>query len=125
MAGMDPETVDLVIVATATPELVTPATAALVAAELGATRAAALDVSAACTGFVYALAHAYAAIAAGLAQRALVVGAEALSRVTDLDDRGTAILFGDGGGAVTLDRVRDGRVPRVSSSAATARVRTI
>ena len=108
MAGIDPETVDLVIVATATPELVTPATAAPVAAELGATRAAALDISAACTGFVYALAHAYAAIAAGLAQRALVVGAEALSRVTDLDDRGTAILFGDGGGAVTLDRVAAG-----------------
>jgi 3-oxoacyl-[acyl-carrier-protein] synthase-3 len=104
----DPESLDLVVVATATPDFHTPAVAARVAAALGASRAAAYDVSAACTGFVYALTQAYGSIAAGLARRALVVGAEVLSRVTDWDDRGTAILFGDGGGAVTLDRVATG-----------------
>ncbi len=108
MAGLEPASLDLITVATATPELLTPATAARLAALLGATRAAAYDVSAACTGFVYALAQASAAIAAGLAERALVVGAEVLSQATDWDDRVTAILFGDGGGAVTLERVARG-----------------
>lgn len=104
-AGTDPETLDFVLVATVTPDLATPATAALAAAELGATRAAAYDVSAACTGFVYGLAQAYALIASGLAERGVVIGAEILSRAIDWSDRGTAILFGDGGGAAVVERV--------------------
>ncbi len=107
-AGVDPEAVDFVLVATATPDLATPSTAALVAGAIGARRAAACDLSAACTGFVYGLAQAHAFIAAGFAKRGLVIGAETLSRVTDWDDRGTAILFGDGGGAVVVERVREG-----------------
>lgn len=107
-SGTDPSALDFVIVATTTPDLATPATAALVAAELGTARAAAYDVSAACSGFVYGLAQAYAFIASGLAERGLVVGAEILSRATDWEDRGTAILFGDGGGAAVVARVREG-----------------
>jgi 3-oxoacyl-[acyl-carrier-protein] synthase-3 len=107
-AGSDPESLDFVLVATVTPDLATPATAALVAAELGTIRAAAYDVSAACSGFVYGLAQAYALIASGLAERGLVIGAEILSRTIDWSDRGTAILFGDGGGAAVVERVGDG-----------------
>lgn len=107
-AGTDPATLDFVVVATTTPDLATPATAALVAAELGTARAAAYDVSAACSGFVYGLAQAYALIAAGLAERGIVIGAEILSRATDWEDRGTAILFGDGGGAAVVARVNEG-----------------
>jgi len=105
MARRDPAAVELVIVATATPDALTPATAARVAAEIGAAGAAAYDVSAACTGFVYGLAQAYAQIAAGLAGNALVVGVEILSRVTDWRDPGTAILFGDGAGAAVVEPV--------------------
>lgn len=107
-ARTDPASLDFVIVATVTPDLATPATAALVAAELGAPRAAAYDFSAACTGFVYGLAQGYALIASGLAARGLVIGAEILSRSIDWSDRGTAILFGDGGGAAVVERVREG-----------------
>lgn len=107
-AAVSPRELDAIVVATATPDFAAPATAALVAAALGAGRAAAYDISAACTGFVYALAQAHALIAAGMATRALVVGAEVLSQAVDWDDRGTAILFGDGGGAVVLERVREG-----------------
>ncbi len=107
-AGVSAAELDAVLVATTTPDLATPATAALVAAELGADRAAAYDLSAACSGFVYGLAQAYSLIASGLAARTLVVGAEVLTRVTDWNDRGTAILFGDGGGAALLERVRSG-----------------
>ena len=107
-AGTDPESLDFVLVATVTPDLATPATAALVAAELGAAGAAAYDFSAACTGFVYGLAQAYALIASGLAERGLVIGAEILSRTLDWSDRGTAILFGDGGGAAVVERVEEG-----------------
>lgn len=107
-AGTDPAALHFVLVATTTPDLATPATAALVAAELGAGRAAAYDFSAACSGFVYGLAQAYALIASGLAERGVVIGAEILSRATDWQDRGTAILFGDGGGAAVVARVREG-----------------
>jgi 3-oxoacyl-[acyl-carrier-protein] synthase-3 len=107
-ADADPALLDFVIVATVTPDLATPATAALVAAELGATRAAAYDFSAACTGFVYGLAQGYGLIASGLAERGVVIGAEILSRTIDWSDRGTAILFGDGGGAAVVERVREG-----------------
>ena len=103
-----PGEVGLVIVATASPDMPLPATASIVASELGAEDAAAYDLSAASTGFVYGLAQAYANVAAGLVERALVIGAEVLSRLTDPADRGTAILFADGAGAVVVERVADG-----------------
>jgi 3-oxoacyl-[acyl-carrier-protein] synthase-3 len=104
-ADAEPDSIDLVIVATASPDMFFPATATLVAAEIGAVDAAAYDLSAACTGFVYALAQAQAAVASGLARRALVIGAEVLSRFTNWEDRSTCILFGDGAGAAVVERV--------------------
>ena len=107
-AGADPASVELVIVATVSPDTLFPATAALVAAEIGAVDAAAYDLSAACTGFVYALAQAHAAVAAGLARRVLVIGSEVLSRFTNWEDRSTAVLFGDGAGAAVIEPVTGG-----------------
>jgi 3-oxoacyl-[acyl-carrier-protein] synthase-3 len=102
-AEVDPREIDLIIVATVTPDMAFPATAALVADRLGAVDAAAYDLSAGCTGFMYALAQAHAMIAAGLARRALVVGGDVLSRILDWTDRSTLVLFGDGAGAVVLE----------------------
>ena len=85
-----------------------PATAAIVADQLGMPDAAAYDLSAGCTGFMYALAQATATVAAGLAQRALVVGGDVLSRILDWTDRSTLVLFGDGAGAVVLEHVDEG-----------------
>jgi 3-oxoacyl-[acyl-carrier-protein] synthase-3 len=85
-----------------------PATAALVADQLGAKKAGAYDLSAGCTGFVYALAQAYSMLAAGVGRRALVIGADLLSKVVDWSDRSTCVLFGDGAGAVVLERVDRG-----------------
>lgn len=102
VAGMHPSDVGLIIVATSTPESVFPATASLVQNYLGASQAGAFDLSAACSGFVYALSMAANAIAAGSVKSALVIGAETMSRVLDWEDRGTCILFGDGAGAVVL-----------------------
>src|SRR3954449_6370182 len=96
---------DVIIVATVTPDMAFPATAALLADELGSADAAAYDLSAGCTGFVYALAQAYGMLAGGLAKRALVVGGDILSRILDWDDRSTLVLFGDGAGAVVLEAV--------------------
>ncbi|HUY72372.1 MAG TPA: beta-ketoacyl-ACP synthase III [Gaiellaceae bacterium] len=107
-AGLTADAIDLVIVATVTPDMAFPATAALVADQLGAHDAAAYDLSAGCTGFMYALAQAHAMIAAGLSKRALVVGGDILSRVLDWTDRSTLILFGDGAGAVVLEQVNEG-----------------
>jgi 3-oxoacyl-[acyl-carrier-protein] synthase-3 len=107
-AGLHGADLDLVIVATVTPDMSFPATAALIADELGADRAGAYDLSAGCTGFVYAVAQAYAMVAGGLAQRALVVGGDLLSKVVDWKDRATCVLFGDGAGAVVLERVERG-----------------
>jgi 3-oxoacyl-[acyl-carrier-protein] synthase-3 len=107
-AGVDPATVDLLIVATVTPDMPFPSTAALLADRLGMPDAAAYDLSAGCTGFVYAVAQAYGMLAGGLAQRALVVGGDVLSRIVDWSDRSTCVLFGDGAGAVLLERVDDG-----------------
>jgi 3-oxoacyl-[acyl-carrier-protein] synthase III len=107
-AGVAPGDLGLVIVATASPDMPLPATASIVASELGASEAAAYDLSAASTGFVYGLAQAYANVAAGLIERALVIGAEVLSRITDPADRGTAILFADGAGAVVVEHVSAG-----------------
>jgi 3-oxoacyl-[acyl-carrier-protein] synthase-3 len=107
-AGRRAVEIDLVIVATATPDMPFPATAALVADAIGATPAVAYDLSAASTGFVYAAAQAWAAVASGLASRALVIGAEVLSRVVDWSDRDTAILFGDGAAAAVIEPVGEG-----------------
>ncbi|MEU5844942.1 beta-ketoacyl-ACP synthase III [Saccharopolyspora shandongensis] len=96
------ETPDTVIVATTTPDRPCPATAPLVAARLGMRGVAAFDVSAVCTGFVYGLATAAGMIAAGVSQRALVIGADVYSSIVDPDDRTNAIIFGDGAGAVVL-----------------------
>jgi 3-oxoacyl-[acyl-carrier-protein] synthase-3 len=108
MAGVEAGDVDLVIVATVTPDMAFPATAALLADELGMPDAAAYDLSAGCTGFMYAIAQAYGMLASGLAQRALVVGGDVLSRVLDWTDRSTLVLFGDGAGAVVLEPVERG-----------------
>jgi 3-oxoacyl-[acyl-carrier-protein] synthase-3 len=101
-AGLGPEAVDLVIVATATPDSSFPATAARVQAALGMTRGVAFDVSAACAGFVYALGIADSFIRTGQAHSALVVGTEVYSRIVDWTERSTSVLFGDGAGAVLL-----------------------
>ena len=107
-AGGDGSSVDLVIVATVTPDMMFPTTSALVADAIGAPDAGAFDLSAGCTGFMYALAQAYGMMASGLSRRALVVGGDVLSRVINWNDRATCILFGDGAGAVVLDRVETG-----------------
>jgi len=107
-AGVQPSSLDLIIVATVTPDMFFPATAALLADELGASEAAAYDLSAGCTGFMYAMAQASAMLAAGLGRRALVVGGDVLSKIVDWSDRATCIVFGDGAGAVVLERAGAG-----------------
>ena len=102
VANIPPSQVDLVIVATSTPEYVFPAAACQVQDLLGASRAGAFDLSVACSGFIYGLSMAASAIACGSINTALVIGAETLSRIVDWTDRGTCILFGDGAGAVVL-----------------------
>ena len=102
-AGIQGSHVDLLIVATVTPDMMFPSTAAILADQLGAAEAAAYDLSAGCTGFMYALAQAYGMVAAGLSRRALVVGGDILSRILDWSDRSTVVLFGDGAGAVVLE----------------------
>jgi 3-oxoacyl-[acyl-carrier-protein] synthase-3 len=104
-AGLDGKDIDLLIVATVTPDMSFPSTGAILADRLGAVDAAAYDLSAGCTGFMYALAQAYGMLAGGLAKRALVVGGDILSRILDWDDRSTLVLFGDGAGAVVLEAV--------------------
>ena len=107
-AGVRGEELDLVIVATVTPDMTFPATAALVANELGSSEAAAYDLSAGCTGFMYAVAQAYGMLAGGVCRRALVVGGDLLSKIVDWSDRTTCIVFGDGVGAVLMERVEQG-----------------
>jgi 3-oxoacyl-[acyl-carrier-protein] synthase III len=106
-AELEPKNVDLLVCATVTPDMMFPTASALLADELGAPEAAAYDLLAGCTGFVYAVAQAYGMMAAGLAHRALVVGGDVLSRILDWTDRSTLVLFGDGAGAVVLERVDD------------------
>jgi len=101
-AGIEPDDIDLILLATLTPDYWMPSTAALVKEAIGNTKATAFDVMAACSGFVYAFATAQAYILGGLAQHVLVVGAELLTRFLDYTDRSTCILFGDGAGAVVL-----------------------
>lgn len=107
-AGIRGAEVDLLIVATVTPDMTFPASAALIADRLGSHDAAAYDLSAGCTGFMYAVAQAYGMVAAGLVERALVVGGDVLSKLMDPGDRSTLVLFGDGAGAVVLERSRNG-----------------
>ncbi|MEW6325324.1 MAG: beta-ketoacyl-ACP synthase III [Nitrospirota bacterium] len=108
-AGVPASELDLIVVATATPDMLFPATACLVQERLAAKQAFAFDLSAACTGFLYALAVADQYLRAGTYRTALVVGAEVLSRMIDWTDRSTCILFGDGAGAVVLRAEEDGR----------------
>ena len=102
-AGLEGKDIDLIIVATVTPDMAFPSTAALVADAIGATEAAAYDLSAGCTGFMYALAQGYGMLAGGLSQRTLVIGGDVLSKILDWTDRSTVVLFGDGAGAVILE----------------------
>ena len=103
-AGVGPDDIDLIIVATSTPDMVFPSTAAILQGKLGITHGApAFDVQAVCSGFVYALTVADSLIRTGTARRALVIGAEVFSRILDFKDRTTCVLFGDGAGAVVLE----------------------
>jgi len=102
-AGRGPQDIDLIIVATSTPDMVFPSTACIVQAKLGIVGCPAFDVQAVCSGFVYALTVADAMIRTGTARRALVIGAEVFSRILDFNDRTTCVLFGDGAGAVVLE----------------------
>jgi len=104
-AGLEGKDIDLIIVATVTPDMSFPSTAALIADALGATDAAAYDLSAGCTGFMYALVQGYGMLAGGLSKRVLVVGGDVLSKILDWTDRSTLVLFGDGAGAVVLEAV--------------------
>ncbi|UJF36312.1 ketoacyl-ACP synthase III [Paenibacillus hexagrammi] len=108
-AGISAEQLDLIIVATITPDMAFPSTACLLQDKLGAKKAAAYDLSAACSGFIYGLANASNFIATGMYKYALVIGADTLSRITDYTDRNTCILFGDGAGAVVIGEVPEGR----------------
>ena len=101
-AGVGPADIDLIIVATSTPDYIFPSTACLLQAKLGIKGCAAFDVQAVCSGFIYALATADGFIKNQTAKRALVIGAEVFSRILDWNDRGTCVLFGDGAGAVVL-----------------------
>jgi 3-oxoacyl-[acyl-carrier-protein] synthase-3 len=107
-AGVKPEELDLIIVATVTPDMMFPTTGSLLGDLLPAPNAAAYDLLAGCTGFVYALAQAHAMVSAGLAHKALVVGGDVLSKILDWTDRSTLVLFGDGAGAVVVERVEEG-----------------
>ncbi len=103
-AGVGPEDIDLIVLATATPDYTFPASATIIQNKLGITRGAAFDVHAVCSGFIYAIATADNFLARGQFERALVIGAETFSRILDWSDRGTCVLFGDGAGAMVLER---------------------
>jgi 3-oxoacyl-[acyl-carrier-protein] synthase-3 len=103
-AKVDAQSIDLIVLATSTPDNTFPASAVTVQAALGITHGAAFDMQAVCSGFVYALATADSLLKSGSFSRALVIGAETFSRILDWTDRGTCVLFGDGAGAVVLDR---------------------
>lgn len=100
--------IDLLIIATTTPDHIFPPTATLVADQLGATSAAALDINAVCSGFVYGLAHATGMVESGLARKVMVIGAETLSRIVDWNDRSTCVLFADGAGAALIEADDEG-----------------
>jgi 3-oxoacyl-[acyl-carrier-protein] synthase III len=102
-AGIDPKDIDLIVLATSTPDQTFPATAVTIQADLGITQGAAFDVQAVCSGFVFALTTADNYLKSGEFRRALVIGSEAFSRILDWDDRGTCVLFGDGAGAIVVE----------------------
>lgn len=102
-AGLKPEDIDLIILATSTPDQTFPATAVTIQADLGITHGAAFDVQAVCSGFVFALTTADNYLKSGAFKRALVIGSEVFSRILDWDDRGTCVLFGDGAGALVVE----------------------
>ena len=102
-AGMDPQDIDLIVLATSTPDQTFPATAVTIQADLGITQGAAFDVQAVCSGFVFALTTVDNYLKSGEFRRALVIGSEAFSRILDWDDRGTCVLFGDGAGALVVE----------------------
>ena len=106
-AGVTPADIDLIIVATTTPDLTFPSTAAIVQAKLGVENGAAFDIQAVCTGFVYAISTAEKFLISGQHKRALVIGAETFSRIIDWEDRTTCVLFGDGAGAFVLEAVEE------------------
>jgi 3-oxoacyl-[acyl-carrier-protein] synthase-3 len=107
-AGVEARDIDLLICATVTPDMMFPTSSAIMADRLGASEAAAYDLLAGCTGFMYALAQAYGMVSSGLSKRALVVGGDVLSKILDWTDRSTLVLFGDGAGAVVVERVEEG-----------------
>jgi 3-oxoacyl-[acyl-carrier-protein] synthase-3 len=107
-AGVAGSEVDALIVATVTPDMAFPSTAAILADQLGSSEAAAYDLSAGCTGFMYAIAQAYGMICGGLSRKVLVVGGDILSSILDWTDRSTLVLFGDGAGAVVMEQVPSG-----------------
>jgi len=109
-AGLKPADVDLIIVATITPDMQFPSTACFVQANLGAKNAVCMDISAACAGFVYGIVTAQQFIGCGTYKNALIIGAEILSSITDWKDRNTCVLFGDGAGAAVLTEVKSGGI---------------
>ncbi len=111
-AGLGIEDIDLIIVATTTPDMTFPATAAVVQQKLGMHHGAAFDIQAVCSGFVYAVGTADSFLKNGLARRALVIGAETASRILDWNDRTTCVLFGDGAGAVVMELAKPGEMER-------------
>jgi len=108
-AGIDPSDIDLILCATVTPDQILPSTACLIQAQLGANKAAAMDIVAACSGFLYGVTIANPMIRAGQIKYALVIGAELLTRYVDYTDRSTCVLFGDGAGAAILGPVEEDR----------------
>ncbi len=108
-AGIQPGEVDLIVLSTATADRLLPSTAVDIQAELGATRAAAFDIGAACSGWLYAMTVAEGMIMSGVAETALVIGSEKMSSIVDWTDRSTCVLFGDGAGAVVLRRAKSGK----------------
>jgi len=114
-AGAEPSSVDLLVVATVTPDMAFPSTGAILADDLGMPDAGAYDLSAGCTGFMYALAQAYGMMAAGLAHRAVVAGGDVLSKIMDWTDRSTCVLFGDGAAGVVVTG-REAPGPRILAS---------
>ncbi|HEY0527267.1 MAG TPA: beta-ketoacyl-ACP synthase III [Gemmatimonadaceae bacterium] len=109
VAGVQPGEIDVIVLATATPDRLLPSTAVDIQAELGATRAAAFDIGAACSGWLYAMSTAEGLIMSGTAETALVIGSEKMSAIVDWKDRATCVLFGDGAGAVVLKRSKNGK----------------
>lgn len=107
-ANITPEEIDLIIVATVTPDMMFPSTACLLQTRLGATKAAAFDLSAACSGFLYGVSTATQYIQGGMYKHALVIGVESLSKIVNWEDRNTCVLFGDGAGAVVMGPVEEG-----------------